>query len=294
MTGYPKKNGCAECVVYKIHHNQSEPELCPECGHKSLFWKQGRSGSLLVRCSRCWFLAAVETNTPCECDPIFHETFKLVIEPQNRIPDNHTILRVAKYLNITCLAFREMCVKGCVLEQGADTIDSVYKVLNENNIECSVIRPEDPLEKYPYYEKCNYPHSRMRKFISDANQGEQMNNNIEKPDRIELLTKEDAYIKLCEYIPENRKIYEQFIAECGLYEYPFAFSCIYQPMMEAYKAENMDLFRKYSEFTELILNYGNRTVAMAVDDEVVDRLNYDEPSSVWETFRNYVSPSFCY
>ena len=293
MTGYPKRNGCEDCIVYKIHHNQLEPELCPECGHKSLYWKQQKSGSLFLRCSKCCFMAAVDLNTPCENDPIYDEIIKLVLEPQTHKPDNKTILRVAKRLNISGLKMREILVNGCVLSLSANMIDEVSKVFSENNLEYNIISAEDPREKYPYYKQCNYTYSGMKKYLPETNH--EISNTINKKNNpISTLSKDVVYKKLCENISENKEMCEHYISEYGLDEYPFAFSCIYLPMMEAYKQGNMELFRKYSEFIELVMDQGEELIAMAVGDEVVDRLELDEPKDVWEAFRNNVSPGFSY
>ena len=295
MTGYPKQNGCEECIVYRIHHNQIEPEICPECGHKSLYWKQSRTGSLFARCSRCWLLVAVDLNTPCENDPIYYETTKIVIEPNDHKPDNQTVLRAAKCLNISGLKMREMLINGCVLALSTSMIDELSTVFNDNNIEYRIINPQDPRKKYPYYTQCNYLYSGMRQYLPETCHEPAENRRANRKNhQICKLSIDDVYKQLCESIPENKEICEKYIVDYGLDGYPFAFSCIYEPMMEAYRQGKMDLFRKYSEFVELVMDQGEESIALAVDDEVVDRLELDEPSDVWDAFRKSVSSGFSY
>ena len=102
------------------------------------------------------------------------------------------------------------------------------------------------------------------------------------------------YNELVTRIPENRKLCDDFIQEFGDIAYPFAFQCIYLPMVESYNNGNMDLFRRYSEFVEYALDNADTSVFHAISDEVVDRLEYDEPNEVWVVFKNNVSKGFHY
>ena len=295
MSGFPKRNGCEECIVYKIHHNLAEPEICPECGHKSLYWKQSRGGSLLVRCSRCWLMAAVELNTPCECDPIFYESTKLVIEPQIQLPGNRIILHLAKTIHVRGLQMRSMLMDGCVLYLETDKMDVFKEELNTNNICYRIIDPKDPREKYPYYMHCHYTYSGMRKYLPEIPENQSNDKELnEKSIEPEIISLDGVYERLCELIPENKELCENHVSVYGLDYYGLAFSCIFQPMIKSYEQNDMELFRKYSEFVEYVMDHGEELIAQAIGDEVIDRLELDESADVWKTFRQYTSKSFNY
>ena len=65
---------CKDCLAYKIHHNLSEPDICPECHEKTLHWKQNEFGTFSLACSNCSETIAVDLNTPCEEATVFHQT----------------------------------------------------------------------------------------------------------------------------------------------------------------------------------------------------------------------------
>ncbi len=250
---------------------------------------------MFVRCSRCWLMASVELNTPCEGDPIFYESTKLVIDPQKQMPGNRIILHLAKIIQVTGLQMRSMLMDGSILYLEPDKMDVVKEALNANKICCKIIDPQDPRDKYQYYMHCHYSYSGMRKYLPEELRHEagytQMNEKRIKPETINL---NEVYKMLCEHIPENKELYENYVSVYGLDHYGFAFTCIFQPMIKSYEQNDMGLFRKYSEFVEYVMDHGEELIAQAVGDEVIDRLEKDESADVWNMFRHYTSKSFNY
>ena len=96
-------NGCKGCIAYRLHHGLVEPEICMDCGEKTLIWKQGEGGTFYLECNNCFSLVGVDLNTPCEMDhKLFDQKALLIIEPQEQLPQNTVILKLGKIFSLEC------------------------------------------------------------------------------------------------------------------------------------------------------------------------------------------------
>ena len=137
-------NGCTECIAFKIHNNQAEPEICMDCGQRTLIWKQEDYVTFYLECTNCSTLVAVDLNTPCEQDPIFNQVAHIYISPyQDRI-DKRVILDLAKYLHVNSVQMREKLLRGFSIDSDLFNYDALRTFLLRNDISCNFVEPEDP------------------------------------------------------------------------------------------------------------------------------------------------------
>lgn len=157
-----KMDACTECIVYKVHHNLTEPWECSNCGQRTAVWKQASTGTFYAECSNCGSYAVVDLNTPCEQDPIFWQETEIIIEPQSKRLSNQTILDLAKHFHVNASQMCRMLTDGYTVESEKHKIDEYAELFDRNDIAYRIVKPEDPRTKYLYYEKCNYPYSAMK------------------------------------------------------------------------------------------------------------------------------------
>ena len=161
-------NGCEECIAYRLHHNMVEPEICDSCGKKTLIWKQCDYGTFYLECV-CGCIVAVDLHTQCEMDrELFEQKPLLIVEPQEGLPGNEAILKLSKIFQINSIGMREKLKEGFSVEIEHANYDEIVQIFDENHINYGFNKPEDPRKKYPYYDKCKYPYSALRGFLTDS------------------------------------------------------------------------------------------------------------------------------
>ncbi len=159
-------NGCKGCIAYRLHQGVVEPEICMECGEKTLMWKQDEGGYFYLECSNCSSLVGVDLNTPCELDHrLFAQKSLLLIEPQEQLPQNTVILQLGKIFSLNGIQMRDKLKAGYSIEVEHLEFEEIVRILDENGITFRYNKLSDPRKKYTYYRKCKYPYSAMRKYI---------------------------------------------------------------------------------------------------------------------------------
>lgn len=76
-------NGCENCLQYLVRYEKTENDYCPECGSKTLTWKQNSYGIFYMECTSCKSTVAVDLNTPCELDDELNQKVQVKIQPQS-------------------------------------------------------------------------------------------------------------------------------------------------------------------------------------------------------------------
>ena len=155
-------NGCEGCVIDELRHNLFEADECPGCGKKTLRWKQGEFGTPHLDCSECSYIIAVDLNTPCELDPVFHKKVTLFIDPQKVMPDKNTMMTLAREFGMNALQMHKNLKDGFSVEMFPDKLDKVILQLRTIGMEYRVDAFENLREKYPFYRECGYPYSAMQ------------------------------------------------------------------------------------------------------------------------------------
>lgn len=160
-------NGCEGCIVYEIRHDLTEAEECPECGKKTLVWKQEEFGTPHMECLECSYGIGVDLNTPCELDPVFHNDATIFIDPQTVQPDKNTIMMLAKDFGMNAIQMHKGLKEGFSVVMAPDKLDKAIMDLKSIGVEYRVDGFEDLREKYPFYRECGYPYSHMRMCIQN-------------------------------------------------------------------------------------------------------------------------------
>ena len=159
--------GCEECIVYALNNNLIEPEECPECGKKTLAWKQSEFGTPYMECSACGFSLAVDLNTPCELDHVFHDNIRISMESQTMLPDKNSILMLAKDFGMSTVQMLKCLKEGFSVEMTAEKLDMVIMDLKTVGLEYKIDDSVDLREKYHFYKECGYPYSKMQFCIDN-------------------------------------------------------------------------------------------------------------------------------
>lgn len=156
---------CKKCIAYQLHHNLLKPMYCKECGETTLNWRQSEYGTFYAECSNCSGIIAVDLNTPCELDPLFEQENRVVVNSLAEPISRQVILDLSKLLHVNVVQMKRMLNYGFSMEVSTERIIEIMELLENNEIQYYVDSPENPLEKYPYFEKCRYPYSAMRNYL---------------------------------------------------------------------------------------------------------------------------------
>ena len=161
------KNGCKECIVYQIMHNEASADFCENCGKNTMEWHQNQEGFLYLECSNCHEKIAVDLNTPCELDSMFRNNPQIRIEPQQTLPDQSLVVALGRLFVLNALNMRKALIEGAVLEVKFDKFADVLALLQDSGIGYSLENCVDYRELYTYYKECKSPYSRMRHFTKN-------------------------------------------------------------------------------------------------------------------------------
>ena len=155
---------CKSCLEYQIRNNLIEPEICPECGQKTLVWKKDKHGCFYSECSNCPMSIAVDMNTPCEEDTRFREDISLKIKPQETDVSSMVIMKLAKILRIAALQTRAAITEGYAAKISPYEIDDIIQLLDQSGISYITDKRFEPMKEYGFYKECSYPYSEMCAF----------------------------------------------------------------------------------------------------------------------------------
>ena len=157
---------CKDCLAYKIHHNLSEPDICPECHEKTLHWKQNEFGTFSLACSNCSETIAVDLNTPCEEATVFHQTHQIAISPSSAMPDKRKLIEMARLFHVNSAEIYRMFKQGFTIDVRVEKLQEVISFLTDEGIAYR-LPPGfiDPRELFFYYKQCHYPYSAMRIYL---------------------------------------------------------------------------------------------------------------------------------
>ena len=147
---------CKECIVYDMLHNHINAEKCPCCGEMTYYWKQDENGKIYTECSNCSAMSAMSMATPCDMDPDFSKTVRIKVEPQSDNLNNHTVLNMAKYFQISAMKMREKLINGYYFIPSSNQFTENVDFLRRQNIIFQIIKPENPRKNYSYYKYCHY------------------------------------------------------------------------------------------------------------------------------------------
>ena len=158
--------GCQECLAYLIHHGLVQPDICPECHEKALYWKQSEFGTFFLACTNCSTTIAVDLNTPCEEDPVFHQTLQIVVMPSSVVFNNQKLLELAKVFDVNTIQIYRMLKQGFTMDIQVEKLEETTRLMTGMGIDYRL--PQgfcDPRERYYYYKHCRYPYSTMRIYL---------------------------------------------------------------------------------------------------------------------------------
>lgn len=158
-------NGCENCIAYLIRYGKYDADPCHECGQKALIWKQNSFGTFYMQCSNCGAEVAVDLNTPCELDELMSQKVEIELKKQARFPDNNTIIKLGKCLQINAMEMRKRIADGCAFKIEYAKVTELVKILGGTDIDFVIHQNENPIKKYLMYEQCGYPYSPMRVFL---------------------------------------------------------------------------------------------------------------------------------
>jgi len=88
----------------------------------------------------------------------------ITVEPQHDMPENQVILAMARHFNVNGLQMRKKLLEGFTVQARLEELDSLTLPFDNYGIKYSVNRPDDPRNRYPYFDKCRYPYSPMNHY----------------------------------------------------------------------------------------------------------------------------------
>ena len=134
--------GCQECLAYLIHHGLVQPDICPECHEKALYWKQSEFGTFFLACTNCSTTIAVDLNTPCEEDPVFHQTLQIIVMPSSVVFNNQKLLELAKVFDVNTIQIYRMLKQGFTMDIQVEKLEETASLMTGMNFYLNYFREE--------------------------------------------------------------------------------------------------------------------------------------------------------